>query len=66
MRWVVKLLALVGVVIIVSILTFLMTDLLPGDPARGHRRVATPSDPEFVKNIREELNLDDPLPVSGT
>jgi peptide/nickel transport system permease protein len=61
-RWVVKLLALAGVVIIVSILTFLMTDLLPGDPAEviaGQNA----SNPEFVQKIREELQLDDPLPV---
>jgi peptide/nickel transport system permease protein len=62
MRWVVKLLALAGVVIIVSMLTFLMTDLLPGDPAEviaGQNA----SNPEFVQNIREELHLNDPLPV---
>ena len=61
MRWVVKLLALVGVVIIVSILTFLMTDFLPGDPAEVIAG-SQASDKEFVDNIREELNLDDPLP----
>ena len=61
MRWVVKLLALVGVVIIVSILTFLMTDFLPGDPAEVIAG-SQASDKEFVENIREELNLDDPLP----
>jgi peptide/nickel transport system permease protein len=62
MRWVVKLLALAGVVIIVSMLTFLMTDLLPGDPAEviaGQNA----SNPQFVQNIREELHLNDPLPV---
>jgi peptide/nickel transport system permease protein len=62
MRWVVKLLALAGVVIIVSMLTFLMTDLLPGDPAEviaGQNA----SNPEFVQNIREQLHLNDPLPV---
>jgi peptide/nickel transport system permease protein len=60
-RWVVKLLALVGVVIIVSILTFLMTDFLPGDPAEVIAG-SQASDKEFVDNIRQELNLDDPLP----
>jgi peptide/nickel transport system permease protein len=59
-RWVVKLLALAGVVIIVSMLTFLMTDLLPGDPAQVIAG-SNASDPEFVENIRQELNLDDPL-----
>ena len=62
MRWVTKLLALAGVVVIVSILTFLMTDLLPGDPAEVIAG-SNASDPEFVQNIREQLNLDDPLPV---
>jgi len=61
MRWVVKLLALAGVVLIVSMLTFLMTDLLPGDPAEviaGQNA----SNPQFVQNIRKQLHLNDSLP----
>jgi peptide/nickel transport system permease protein len=61
-RWVVKLLALAGVVVIVSILTFLMTDLLPGDPAQVIAG-SNASDQKFVNDIRKQLNLDDPLPV---
>jgi len=61
-RWLFKLVALVAVVIIVSMLTYLMTDLLPGDPAQviaGQNA----SNPEFVANIRKQLELDKPLPV---
>ena len=62
MRWLFKLVALVAVVIIVSMLTYLMTDLLPGDPAQviaGQNA----SNPEFVAQIRKQLELDKPLPV---
>jgi len=61
-RWLFKILALFGVVIIVSMLTYLMTDLLPGDPAQVIAG-ANAGDPVFVKQIRDQLQLDKPLPV---
>lgn len=62
MKWVFKIATLFGVVIIVSMLTYLMIDLLPGDPAQV---IAGPnaSDPVFVQEIRKNLELDKPLPV---
>src|SRR5438552_13510326 len=56
-----KLLRLVGVLFAISVFTFLLTSLLPGDPAviilgRG----ATPAQ---VKNVRHDLYLDRSLPV---
>lgn len=62
MRWLFKLVALVGVVIIVSMLTYLMTDLLPGDPAQVIAG-ANAGDAEYVAEIRTQLDLDKPLPV---
>lgn len=53
---------LVGVLLAVSALTFLMTSLLPGDPAiemLGTDNVT----PERLAAAREELGLDEPLPV---
>ena len=60
MRWLVKLLALAGVVIIVSMLTFLMTDFLPGDPAEVIAG-SNASDPRSSKTSVRSSNLDDPL-----
>lgn len=53
---------LVGVLLAVSALTFLMTSLLPGDPAiemLGAENVT----PERLAAARAELGLDEPLPV---
>lgn len=62
MRWLFKILALVGVVLIVSMLTYLMTDLLPGDPAEVIAG-SNAGDPAYVASIRKQLELDKPLPV---
>lgn len=54
-----KLLQLVPVLILVSIATFLMIDLVPGDPAvmiAGENAT-----PEEVAEVREELGLDEPI-----
>ena len=56
-----KLARLVGVLFAISVLTFLLTQLLPGDPAcqlLGPRC----QDEEAVASVRAELNLDEPLP----
>ena len=62
MRWLFKLVALLGVVIIVSMLTYLMTDLLPGDPAQVIAGTQA-GNKAYVAQIRNELELDKPLPV---
>jgi len=61
-RWLFKILALVAVVIIVSMLTYLMTDLLPGDPAQVIAG-SNAGDATYVAKIRAQLDLDKPLPV---
>jgi peptide/nickel transport system permease protein len=53
---------LIGTLFAVSVLTFLLTDLLPGDPAI---QILGPQSatPERVAQVRADLRLDDPLPV---
>lgn len=54
--------ALVATLVAVSFLTFLLTSLLPGDPAVA---ILGPqgATPEAVARVRADLRLDDPLPV---
>ena len=54
--------SLFATLLAVSILTFLMTSLLPGDPALQILG-AENATPEAIAAVRSELNLDDPLPV---
>lgn len=56
-----KLLTLVPTVFLVSVLTFLLFNLLPGDVAQ----LLAGNDPraETIAAIREDLRLDDPLPA---
>ena len=57
-----KLPALFGTLIAVSFLTFLLTSLLPGDPAI---QILGPESatPEAVAKVHADLHLDEPLPV---
>ena len=57
-----KLPALLATLLAVSFLTFLLTSLLPGDPAV---QILGPqgATPEAVAEVRADLRLDDPLPV---
>jgi peptide/nickel transport system permease protein len=57
-----KLPPLVATLVAVSFLTFLLTSLLPGDPAV---QILGPQSatPERIAAVRTELRLDDPLPV---
>lgn len=61
-RYLVKrLLAAIPVLLGVILVTFILTTIVPGDPARimmGQR-----GDPETIARIRTEMGLDDPLPV---
>ena len=56
-----KVLPIIATLVAVSFLTFLLTDLLPGDPAE---QILGPqgATPEAIAQVREELHLDDPLP----
>jgi peptide/nickel transport system permease protein len=55
----VKLLLLVPVVFLVSVATFMMTELLPGDPAVAI--LGENATPERVAVVREQLGLDKPI-----
>ncbi len=49
------------VLVIVSIVAYLLIDLLPGDPATAV--LGTSATPESIAIVRRNLHLDDPLPV---
>jgi peptide/nickel transport system permease protein len=57
-----KLPAVLATLFAVSFLTFLLTSLLPGDPAE---QILGPEGitPEAIARVRSDLHLDDPLPV---
>jgi peptide/nickel transport system permease protein len=57
-----KLVTLVPTVFLVSLLTFLLTSLLPGDPALQVLQGAEPTQ-EAIEAVRKDLGLDKPLPV---
>lgn len=57
-----KALGLIPVILAASFLTFMLLSLLPGDPVLtilGPNNVS----PENIEAVREELSLDDPLPI---
>ena len=53
--------AMMATLLIVSFLTFLLTSLLPGDPAVQILGPEAANDPESLAAVREDLRLDDPL-----
>ena len=53
--------AMLATLLIVSFLTFLLTSLLPGDPAVQILGADSASDLDSLDVVREELRLDDPL-----
>lgn len=55
-----KLVHLAAVLLVVSFLTFLLTNLLPGGPENAI--LGANASPEAVAELRGDLNLDDPLP----
>lgn len=58
-----KLARLVATLFAVSLMTFMMTALLPGDPVNAILPPTAPRDEAFVAQVREELGLNDPLPI---
>jgi peptide/nickel transport system permease protein len=62
-----KLAGLLGTIVLVSMLTFLLTQLLPGDPVVSVLGSAydtkTPTGQAQIALVRKELGLDKPLPV---
>jgi peptide/nickel transport system permease protein len=60
-----KLPSLAATLVVVSFLTFLLTSLLPGDPAL-QLLGADNATPEAIAQVRSDLRLDDPLPARYT
>jgi peptide/nickel transport system permease protein len=58
-----RLAALVPALFLVSVVTFAITLLLPGDPALAYIGEANINDREMYLAVRQELGLDQPLPV---
>jgi len=58
-----RLVRLIATLFAVSLLTFMLGSLLPGDPVNAILPPDAPRDQETVERIRAELGLDDPLPV---
>lgn len=56
-----RLLLMIPVIIGVTIIVFMIVHLAPGDPAQVVAGPTAP--PEVVENIREQLGLNEPLPV---
>ncbi|WP_040339603.1 ABC transporter permease [Candidatus Blastococcus massiliensis] len=54
--------SLLATLFAVSVLTFLLTTLLPGDPALQILG-AENATPEAIRTVRADLGLDDPLPI---
>jgi peptide/nickel transport system permease protein len=57
-----KLVTLVPTVFLVSVLTFFLTSLLPGDPALQVLQGSEPTQ-EAIEAVRKDLGLDKPLPL---
>jgi peptide/nickel transport system permease protein len=58
-----RLLSSVPVLLIVSLCVFSLTNLLPGDPVEALLGEEVATTPEVEERLREDLGLNDPLPV---
>jgi peptide/nickel transport system permease protein len=58
-----RLVALVPVLFAISIITFTVNLLLPGDPALAYIGEANINDKVMYQAVRQELGLDEPIPV---
>ncbi|MEZ5259130.1 MAG: hypothetical protein R2705_20290 [Ilumatobacteraceae bacterium] len=56
-----RVVSLVAVLLLVSVVTYVFIDLLPGDPAQAI--LGQSATPETIAIVRQDLKLDDPLPV---
>ena len=59
----VRLVRLVDTILVVSFLTFMMVNLLPGDPINALVPPESQNNQEFVEQLREEFGLNDPMMV---
>ncbi|MBT5141025.1 MAG: ABC transporter permease [Acidimicrobiaceae bacterium] len=60
---VVRLARLVATLFVVTLLSFLLTSFLPGDPAVAILGDAAGQSPELLEQVREDLGLNRPIPV---
>lgn len=58
-----RLVRLVATILVVSFVTFMMVNLLPGDPINALVPPESQNDQEFVEQLREEFGLNDPMMV---
>lgn len=56
-----KILAMIGTVLLLSFLTFLAFQVIPGDAAQV--QLGTNATPEALEALRAEMGLDDPVPI---
>jgi peptide/nickel transport system permease protein len=54
---------LVATLFVVTLLSFLLTSFLPGDPAVAILGDAAGQSPELLEKVREDLGLNEPIPV---
>ena len=59
----VRLLRLIATLFVVTFLSFIMTALLPGDPATAILGQDGIQNPELLEKVRNDLGLDDPIPI---
>jgi len=59
----VRLARLVATLFVVTLLSFLLTSFLPGDPAVAILGDAAGQSPELLEKVREDLGLNEPIPV---
>jgi len=59
----VRLVRLLATLFAVTLLSFLLTSFLPGDPAVAVLGQDNIQNPELLEEVREELGLNDPIPV---
>ncbi len=58
-----RLVRMVATILVVSFMTFMMVNLLPGDPINALVPPESQNDQEFVEQLREEFGLNDPMMV---
>jgi len=58
-----RILQMIPLLVLISIFSFILMRLAPGDPARMFLDPEKVADPEKLANIRHSLGLDQPLPV---
>lgn len=60
-----RIMAMIPLLVLISLLTFSLMHMLPGDPALAilGEQMAAASNQEMYQSLREELGLNDPLPI---